>query len=538
MSLFFNGPSLDGLSDGASDFLLQRLAATKEGSPLSPANRGEFSVPFVSGLRIIQTVNNISSTTFTLTWQDIESDANIVVDHYNIYYTLLGTNTQQPVGPFTAAKSPAQITVPANTNITVTFKVQTILTNGVASSLDNCAAVSGQTGIVAVRADHVLRGNTDNIVEDPSFERNLGSWFSLGSQFEPLPRPPSTDPNWAMILDDAANSHGGTGYARYIGSGGSSRLFNVSLIEAKTNDQFYGEVYVKVSSGATGDVLLKFLWYDAAGAFIGGDSGTITPTTSYQRIITNAIVSGAAAYMLVHVECDGFTGTAYFDDVYVRRVITSEILRIPNVLIGPHGSLGISGVTWSNNSPGAGKVAWSAGTLTYRGVVYAVPAGDTGASGIWIYWELGSPNVIQSSSSYPSLGIDDFLIGLNNSFGAGGSLGYFSQALEVHDAQNVRTYIIPGAMFSYNSSSFPSLSLARSAADPPGAGVLRLFDGTSTSATIIGAGSTGKIQLTDLQIASGGKIIYNQAPGPGKSDAGASVPIVVNGTTYYIELFN
>lgn len=538
-SLFFDNPQVENINE--QDFVVNRLVnyqVSPEGNLLPPLQAGEFLVPFVSGLQIIQTINDIASTTFTLTWNDIETIPGVTVDHYNIYYKLLGTNIQAPIGPFTAHKSPAQITISASDVRPVTFFIQTVLTNGMVSDLDNCTSTTGYTGIVSIRGDRVIHNNKDNLAEDPSFERHLGSWFSRGSTFDPLPAPPSTDGSWSVVTTDSANSNGGTGYVKYVGTGGSSRLFNIAKIECRAGDQFYAEVFAKTSAGATGNVYLNLLWYNAAGTYISSSPVALAtvPNTSYAKIIKNATITGAAAYVLVELEVTSFTGTVYFDDVYVRRIVTSEIVNLPAVLIGPNGSLGVSGITWTNNSPTSTSVAWSAGIVSYRGITYPIAAGSSGTNS-YIYWQLSSPTSIQSSAAYPTLGDDDFIIGINGSSTSGGTQGFFSQAIEVHNNEGQRTYFIPDSIVGINAAGNNVFALTRSGADPPGAGQLQLYDG-SGNRTIFGTGSNGKIQLTDLQIASGGKIIYDQAPGGAKVDAGLSVPIVVNGTTYYIELFS
>lgn len=160
MSLFFDDKSkLPGTAE--DDYLISRLAnyqTTPEGALLPPLQRGEFNIPFVVGLQVVQVQAGISSTTFTIVWKDIDSDSGAAVDHYNIYYTLLGTNTQQPVGPFSALKSPAQITITADTTIPVTFLVQTVLTNGAAGNLDNCASCTSQTQIALIQEENVAGG--------------------------------------------------------------------------------------------------------------------------------------------------------------------------------------------------------------------------------------------------------------------------------------------------------------------------------------------------------------------------------------------
>jgi len=75
----------------------------------------------------------------------------------------------------------------------------------------------------------------------------------------------------------------------------------------------------------------------------------------------------------------------------------------------------MQGFTWTDNSPAAGRVAWSAGTLQYDGVTYSISSGNTATSSLkYIYWQKGTSNTtFQASASFPTLGNDDFLIATN-----------------------------------------------------------------------------------------------------------------------------
>lgn len=71
----------------------------------------------------------------------------------------------------------------------------------------------------------------------------------------------------------------------------------------------------------------------------------------------------------------------------------------------------VAGDTWTDNSPGAGSVAWSAMSIAYDGTVSAVSAGN--AANKWIYWTAGSAT-LSSSASFPALADNQFLVAVNN----------------------------------------------------------------------------------------------------------------------------
>jgi hypothetical protein len=153
-----------------SDYVIGRLTNynnAAEGSGVPPRQQGQSRVPYVDGVKVVQSVASLAGTQFTLSWNNVTS-ANISVDHYNIYYTLALTNSTQPVGPFIAMQSPAQITVPNTTSTGVTFTVQTVLSNGMTSGL----AESPTTAAFV---------NTPKVQES-----NLGFSLLSGLQMQPL----------------------------------------------------------------------------------------------------------------------------------------------------------------------------------------------------------------------------------------------------------------------------------------------------------------------------------------------------------------
>ena len=69
----------------------------------------------------------------------------------------------------------------------------------------------------------------------------------------------------------------------------------------------------------------------------------------------------------------------------------------------------ISGDTWTDNSPSAGRVAWNAHTLYYNGVAYAITASDTDLK--YIYWTGGT--TYTASNTNPVLTDGQFVIATN-----------------------------------------------------------------------------------------------------------------------------
>lgn len=72
----------------------------------------------------------------------------------------------------------------------------------------------------------------------------------------------------------------------------------------------------------------------------------------------------------------------------------------------------LSGLTFTNNSPSAGYVAWSSFTLTYQGVTYTVASGNSNSK--YIYWNKAtSTTVLQKSATIPANAPDMFIVCVN-----------------------------------------------------------------------------------------------------------------------------
>ena len=91
--------------------------------------------------------------------------------------------------------------------------------------------------------------------------------------------------------------------------------------------------------------------------------------------------------------------------------LTGTSLNLGTMGIGPNGSATFDNFVWTPNSPISGSVAYSAGTVNYKGVTYSVSAGSFDASHQVLAWKLSSPTILQQFVFPISLGVDDFIIG-------------------------------------------------------------------------------------------------------------------------------
>lgn len=140
-----------------SSFVIERVRNTvnaAEGTLLPPQQRGDYRLPFVSGLRLVKTESYFGGTSFTLNWIEPESrDTNI--SQYNVY--VVGLEFQdKPVGPFSTNKSPITVRLVNSQASRVTFFVQTQLNSGFVTPLNFSPSVTGNTIAPLISTDSLL----------------------------------------------------------------------------------------------------------------------------------------------------------------------------------------------------------------------------------------------------------------------------------------------------------------------------------------------------------------------------------------------
>lgn len=192
---------------------------------------------------------------------------------------------------------------------------------------------------------------------------------------------------------------------------------------------------------------------------------------------------------------------------------------------GPSGVM-FTDVVWTS-TPGTG-VSWSSGNVWYKGIRYPIASGSIDNTKFWLYWKSSNSGIFQASATYPALGADDFLLGINGSSGNPSQLGNFARVWELRQASGQTVYITAdGSIFAYNAEGAEMYALSRSGADGLGSagyGTLNLFNGTGTRWIYID-GSMGQI-TTNRAIA-----------GTAGASAGYVDIIVQGGVTYKLQLF-
>lgn len=150
-----------GIPKQTSDKILGTLRNqlnAAEGSLLPPPQAGSGRVPVVTALRVLQSILTSGGTQFILAFTP-PATSQSQIDHYQVYVSGLTGNTQQFNSVASSQSSPVTVTVNTASKQVLTFKVQTVLKSGLASTLDNspsCTAATQVTPGSGVTASIIL----------------------------------------------------------------------------------------------------------------------------------------------------------------------------------------------------------------------------------------------------------------------------------------------------------------------------------------------------------------------------------------------
>lgn len=153
------------------------------------------------------------------------------------------------------------------------------------------------------------------------------------------------------------------------------------------------------------------------------------------------------------------------------------------VFDGPNGSLIVSNVVFTDQSPLATSVSWSACTVSYKGVTYQIPAGNGAAINPYIVWQLSNPNVFQALGAITTLGPDDFLLGVNTTTGNPGVFGFFSKGFTITNRTGEHFLLYGTGFIHFNkegNSTFAALRNFTDAVAAPAYGSIVASDGQGT----------------------------------------------------------
>jgi len=128
------------------EFILSRLVNltnSAEGSTLPPKQAGALRVPVVSNLKLLRIQAYFGNTQFTIAWNEPTRISPAQISHFNVYVFGAVADSTQPIGPFAAKRSPAEVRIRAqNSNTPISFIVQTVLKNGQVSDITFSPSIS------------------------------------------------------------------------------------------------------------------------------------------------------------------------------------------------------------------------------------------------------------------------------------------------------------------------------------------------------------------------------------------------------------
>lgn len=160
------------------DTIINNFGAA-EGALMPPPQRGQFRVPFVTGLRVQQSTQFVGGTQFILTFNE-PTHSNRTIDHYNIFVGGLTGNTLNYNGPNTCLASPAVVRVQTTAAQTVIFKVQTVLSSGLVSDIDASPTCTGTTIPATITPSDIPDGSLDIIKLAAQAAGSLLEWNAAG----------------------------------------------------------------------------------------------------------------------------------------------------------------------------------------------------------------------------------------------------------------------------------------------------------------------------------------------------------------------
>jgi len=187
---------------------IQNRFGAAEGTNLAPRQSGGFRVPVVSNLQLLQTSQTSQGTSFVLTWTD-PIGQNVTIDHFNIVaFGVPGAPTQpQLVGQTKLA--PCTVNIPVVSQSTLQLIVQTCLSNGMYSSLEDSPSIAAQG--LPVTNQVIAWSSVDQSINDST----LTSILFDTNEYAPVSSMHSTSSNTERFVAPVAGFYVAVGGIQY-----------------------------------------------------------------------------------------------------------------------------------------------------------------------------------------------------------------------------------------------------------------------------------------------------------------------------------
>ncbi len=283
----------------------------------------------------------------------------------------------------------------ANNTITATQIANLTIT---ADQIANLTITGGKLAVSTISANNLIIGNFDNLAEDPGFERGGSSWIKCWGEYTPMPTSSNPFSGWSVVSDGQYRT--GLYSAKVVSPvvGTVYRLFNSSPIDCAPGDKFYASAYVKALAGSVGQLYIAIMFWGADGTYISNPLTFLSPTTSYQKFEVSATAPANATRCKIEITSfTDFVGTAYVDDIYIRRMIGTAIIEDASITTAKIANLAVTNA--QINDVDASKI--TTGTLVVKSQItsgtYTVTV-DAGNNSFTIVDTAGGKTILNPAS--------------------------------------------------------------------------------------------------------------------------------------------
>ncbi len=159
--------------------------------------------------------------------------------------------------------------------------------------------------------------------------------------------------------------------------------------------------YVEIWRSATNDIDTAEKVAEASGITYLDDIGLANVTRYYWIRAVNTSRQSSIYYPDTTAGVSGTTVGIVATDIADFAVTATKMFNKTIIL---------NADVWSNNSPGAGSIAWNAHSIVYNGTSYPITAGNTALA--YVYWTAGAATYSEDTEQ-PILSTPAFMIAIN-----------------------------------------------------------------------------------------------------------------------------
>jgi len=161
------------------------------------------------------------------------------------------------------------------------------------------------------------------------------------------------------------------------------------------------------------------------GDIVSTEGGVSINEVQLQQMIVAAAQSGGSAAQAINYNFEGMIGPPGPPGQTIVQYLRAPVGLGQTGVYGEDGADAFDDIdipipydgfegAFTNNSPGAGSVAWTSFKLKYKGTAYTITATNT--ANAYLYWDVTAPTVLSSTATRANaVGSGKFLVGHNDS---------------------------------------------------------------------------------------------------------------------------